>query len=101
MTAPSAASSIAIKFNLETPMDATKSQWAEALLLDSGALERCAMHEGSITDAYNPEAVEVAASRARRAPFASMTPDAAAQLIRDAMKGYGDDCPLCGDIEDE
>lgn len=69
-------------------------QWAEGLLIETGALKQCEFHE-AVLDQLDDEAVEEAVKLARQDPADGMTPDEAADFVREALTEYGDECPDC------
>ncbi len=69
-------------------------EWAKGLLAKTGAITECEYH-GYYTDNGDPEAVEEAIKLARRNPPDDVTPDAAAELVREAILDVGDECPGC------
>jgi hypothetical protein len=68
--------------------------WAEALLIETGALKVCEFHEYSL-DQLDPGAVEEAADLARKDPVSGMTPEEAADFVRNAINEFGEECPGC------
>jgi hypothetical protein len=68
--------------------------WAEDLLIQAGALKVCEYHEYSL-DQLDPGAVEEAAALAREDPPEGMTPEEAADFVRNAVNDFGEECPGC------
>jgi hypothetical protein len=69
-------------------------EWAKGVLAETGAITECEYHE-SYTDDGDPEAVEEAIKLARKKPPRGLTPDEAAELVRQAILDVGDECPGC------
>jgi hypothetical protein len=70
-------------------------QWATGLLIKSGAASECESH-GYLTDNLaGEEAVEEAAAEAAANPRAGLSPQEAADLVREAINDIGMECPGC------
>ena len=70
-------------------------QWATGLLIESGAASECEIHGYVTDDLAGDEATEEAAAKAAANPPAGVTPQEAADLVREAINDLGDECPGC------
>jgi hypothetical protein len=68
--------------------------WAISVLQDAGAIRECEDH-GWMQDRADPHARERAVDMARQDPPPGVTPDAAAEEVREVSDSIGDTCPEC------
>jgi hypothetical protein len=68
--------------------------WAIAMLLEVGAIRECEEH-GWMQDRADPRAREKAVHMARQDPPPGVSPDAAADEVREVLASIGDRCPEC------
>jgi hypothetical protein len=76
------------------PAIRTLRGWAISALLDAGAVRECEEH-GWMQDRADPHARERAIDIARQAPPTGVSPDAAADEVREVLDSIGDTCPEC------
>jgi hypothetical protein len=68
--------------------------WAISVLQDAGAIRECEEH-GWMQDCADPHARERAVDMARQEPPSGISPDEAADDVREVLDSIGDTCPEC------
>ena len=76
------------------PAIRTLRGWAIHVLQEAGAIRECEEH-GWARDRADPHAREHALDIARQEPPEGLSPDQAAQELRDVLDSIGDTCPEC------
>jgi hypothetical protein len=76
------------------PAIRTQRGWAISVLHEAGAIRECEEH-GWMHDRADPHARERAFNIAREDPPAGVSPDAAADEVRDVLNSIGETCPEC------
>jgi hypothetical protein len=72
----------------------TVDRWAIELLLEAGAIHKC-RHHGWAKDRTDPHARVEALRIAQEEPLAGLSPEAAAEVIRETLSSVGDTRPEC------
>lgn len=80
--------------SVRRPATWTLRGWAIQLLKEAGAVRECEEH-GWMQDRADPHARERAFDIARRDPPTGVSPDEAADAVRDMLDSIGDTCPEC------
>jgi hypothetical protein len=72
----------------------TVDRWATELLLEAGAIHKCA-HHGWAKDTSDSHAYQEAVQVAYAEPPAGLSPHEAVAAVRDVLASVGDTCPEC------
>jgi hypothetical protein len=81
-------------FKERRPSTRAIERWAISVLLEAGAIRECEEH-GWMRDRTDPHARQHAIEVARSDPLPELSPDAAADEVREVLASIGDTCPEC------